>query len=104
MKSESEIQQRARRVGVPDHLIDGLTNYILHGLPPGHFLSAVLANDLIQAMNRADDRSAAGLMALCRFVYYSMPAPSWGSPERVESWIRQGGIGGRDESTRAAAV
>jgi hypothetical protein len=35
----------------------------------GGFLDAVLRNDLMDAMNRADRGSAANLSIICRFLY-----------------------------------
>lgn len=102
MNSEADISDRARRAGVPDHLIDGLTNYLLYGLRPGHFLEAVLSNDLIEALKRGDEQSIAGLPALGRFLYHDMPANAWGSPDAVIAWMIHRGAA--HESSRTAAV
>lgn len=76
-----------RESAVPEHLHDGLVLYLTHGLPPGHFLTAVLSNDLKEAFARADEQSRAGLFALVSFLYNDAPASAWGNPERVSAWM-----------------
>lgn len=72
---------------VPEHLRDGLSNYLEHRLPPGGFLMAVLSNDLREAMGRADETSRAGLFDLVCYLYNCAPANAWGSPDRVKAWL-----------------
>jgi len=83
-----------RMVGVPEHLRDGLALYIMHGYQPGGFLTAVLENDLFQAVNRGDDDSQAGLVGLVGYLYNEAPARCHGSPDRVTAWMQQGGLDG----------
>jgi hypothetical protein len=81
------IEARARACGVPEHLVEGLALYVAHGFRPGSFLQAVLANDLMDAVNRGDEDSRAGLVALCVFISHALPAQCHGSRERVAAWI-----------------
>lgn len=87
-----DLTANARRNGVPEHLIDGLVLYVTQGIPPGHFLTAVLENNLMDTMRRADERSLAGLFAVCTFVYNWIPGASHGNPILVAAWIAHGGI------------
>lgn len=73
---------------IPEHLADGLRLYLEQGIPPGHFLEAVLSNDLKEACSRGDVDSLAGLVDLVCWLYNHAPSGAWGSRERVESWIR----------------
>lgn len=82
------LQGHALVCGVPDHLIDGLLNYIIHGVPTGGFLTAVLENNLMEAFGRADIESALGLRHVCAFLYNHAPAGCYGNPMRVEAWIQ----------------
>lgn len=82
-------ETRARGAGVPGHLIDGLVLYLVEGISPGHFLTAVLENNLMAAMSRADEVSRAGLFELCIFLYNDVPERAWGSPARVRAWMEQ---------------
>lgn len=81
--------------GVPAHLQDGLRRYLIRGIPPGHFLEAVLANDLFAAMARADDESRAGLFELVKYLYNHAPSGCLGNREAVHQWIVAGGLEGR---------
>lgn len=74
--------------GVPEHLHGGLVRYLVQHIQPGHFLTAVLENDLREAMGRADDVSRAGLYSIVLFLYNDAPAPCWGSPEAVAAWLK----------------
>lgn len=81
-------------LGVPEHLRDGLRSYILQGLPPGGFLSAVLEHDLFQSFARADDESRAGLFGLVSWIYNHAPGGCHGNREKVTEWITEGGLRG----------
>jgi hypothetical protein len=78
--------------GVPEHLRGGLLLYVENGIPPGHFLTAVLENNLMEAIGRADEESARGLVGLCGYIYNEVPSTCHGSPQKVEAWIKRGGL------------
>lgn len=77
---------------LPRRYHDGLKRYIHRGIPPGGFLSAVLRNDLFAAVGAADDPSV--IPAICRFLYNSVAAGSFGSEERFRAWMKMGGFEG----------
>lgn len=79
----------AERFRLPEHLHQPIVRYILHRLRPGHFLSAVLANDLMGAVGRAGDGEADQLGRLVQFFYNceAVPGNCWGSPEAVRQWL-----------------
>lgn len=87
MKDEQMYRELLKSSDVPDGLHDGLALYLARGIPPGSFLMAVLSNQLIQAVNRADDKCSAGLVALVQWLYHAAPAVSWGSESNVNEWI-----------------
>lgn len=72
---------------VPVHMWDAVEGYFIHKYPPGHFMTALLSNDLMEAMGRADDTNAANMHRWCQFLYCYAPAGSYGSPERVHAWL-----------------
>lgn len=80
---------------IPEHCRDGLDAYLGEGRPVGHFLTAVLSNDLAAAAGRADDENRPRLADYVRFLYSYAPAGSWGSPKAVKDWIARGGLAGR---------
>lgn len=79
------------RYAVPSHLWGGLLRYLILGIRPGGFLSACLTNDLLQAIQRADETVGAdGIRAVMWFLQRYAPATSYGSPAKVETWIGSG--------------
>jgi hypothetical protein len=78
---------------IPDYMIGGLCRYIENGIEPGSFLSAVLCNDLRAACECADDTNRHRLFEYVQFLYSYAPASCWGSQERFEKWLDEGGLG-----------
>lgn len=77
---------------LPDHMLDAVENYVLHGLMPGHFLQAVLTNDLKTAVCHADSMN---LKRICEWVYFVInyvPADCQGSEGRFKEWLQAGGL------------
>lgn len=75
---------------LPEHCRQGLLDYLRFGVPPGHFLLAVLANDLAEACARADDVNQRALYDYVYVLYNDAPGTSWGSPAKVQEWIERG--------------
>lgn len=69
----------------PRHLVGGLYDYAIYG-SCGGFLSAVLANDLKDALGRADKVSAHFLQEVVMVVINRLPAESQGSQGEVRGW------------------
>lgn len=87
--TRAEISDKLWLRDVPEHLHEGLIEYIVDGRPVGGFLQAVLENDLLEAFGRADHESAAGLQNLCAFLYNDAPSACFGSPEFVRAWYEK---------------
>lgn len=73
--------------GIPKHLVHSLRGYAAHHYSVGGFLRAVLANDLMQVVGRADNDSLAAIARICAFVHNAMPARCHGSYEIVDRWL-----------------
>lgn len=86
--TEEELTKSAIERGVPEGLIGGLVRYIIHGIQPGQFLTAVLSNDLMEAFGRADLESREAMFQIVLFLYNDAPGASFGSPERMAAWIK----------------
>ena len=69
-------------------MIDALDRYAQHRQPVGDFLRAVLENNLQSAVGHADDDNLRNLPAFVGYLYNEMPAPCWGSPEKVKAWLK----------------
>lgn len=68
---------------------ESLDLYVSDRYETGGFLRAVLENNLMQAMGRADAENRRDLFEICGYVYNDMPARSHGSPEKVRAWLTQ---------------
>jgi len=77
---------RFRQFYIPGRMMEGFRRYFEHGIMPGHFLTAVLKNDLRAACERADDENLVNLPAYIAYLYNVAPHQAWGSPEKVEKW------------------
>jgi len=73
---------------IPDRMMEGIERYIKHGISPGHFLTAIITNDLREAVSRADDENIENIPAYVNYFYNVAPAACWGSPEIMDSWIK----------------
>lgn len=91
MRIESDFAAK----GLPDRMWDGVSRYLEHGLPPGHFLTAVLSNDLRGCIERADDENMWLLPNYVKFLYNGVPGGAWGSSHRFDVWIESGGFLGQ---------
>jgi hypothetical protein len=54
----------------------------------GSFVQAVLENNFVDAMGRADDESRAALHAIAKYLWNDMPSNCWGSPAKVAAWAQ----------------
>jgi len=63
--------------------------YVEEGVPTGDFLRAILTNNLAYAVFRADSKNYARLKEIVQFVYWELPAPCWGSRDKVDTWIKE---------------
>jgi hypothetical protein len=75
---------------IPAHCREGLIDYLRYGQPPGHFLLAVLSNDLAEACKRADEENRYALFDYVYLLTNWAPSGAWGSPQHVKDWIAKG--------------
>ena len=69
-----------------NYLDEALENYLVHGLSPGSFLTAVLANDLERAALRADHWNKQHLADIVIAVAQNCPYNAFGSFDIVKDW------------------
>ena len=67
----------------------GMKRYIKYGVRPGHFLAAILCNDLMEAMRTADDVNQRCLFEWASWLESHAPPACYGSEERFTAWIAQ---------------
>lgn len=73
---------------LPESLRGGMERWVNHGIQPGQFLSAVIANDLAETFRRADDTNLLRLQSIVSWFYNYMPELAWGSPSRAKIWAQ----------------
>lgn len=79
---------------LPNHMQDGFRLYIEKGVPMGSFGQAFLSNDLMGAFSRADIINRNQMFELCVWLRNQAPIGCHGSPERVDEWVKIGGLNG----------
>lgn len=82
---------------IPERMMTSMTEYIEKGRPMGHFLSAIFANNLSDAVKRADNENAFLIPIYTTWVHNFAPIGSMGSYEKVDEWVQKGG---RDEAKK----
>lgn len=75
---------------IPEHMRESISWWIEKGEPRvelmGHFLRAMLSNDLMEAFARADMDNAAAMRDWIAFLYNYAPYACYGSPEKLARW------------------
>lgn len=82
---------------------DDLRSYVDDGRPMNHFMMALVRNDLLECVGRADQRNLAALEDYCMWLGSYAPPGCFGDPEKVAAWIRNRGLrgaGGQDGAVR----
>jgi len=82
-----------RNFYIPERMMGVILRYVEHGIEPGDFLTAIITNNLSEAVMRADDENINNLPAYVAWFYNEAPAGCWGSCERMKTWMamREGG-------------
>ena len=81
--------EAARYWEVPKEYFDPLFNYLVHGLHPGGFWRAALANDFLRAMLHSHPaNSIPQLKNTAGWIQDQFPELAHGSYERVDYWCQ----------------
>lgn len=86
---------------LPEQLRGQIAGWVHEGRQTGRFMEAVIANDLLSAVTRADDECLSLLLDIVRFMHNEVPSECWGSPALADRWRLLGGL---DGCTRRAAA
>lgn len=68
-----------------------IIDYVLDGIHPGHFLTAVIENNLAEACGYADHINVKILDVYVKMFWNETPSPCHGTPEKLKAWVAQGG-------------
>jgi len=72
---------------IPEYMRDGIAMYIKYGVDPGSFLTAVICNDLKNAVGQADEINLKNIPAYVNYFYNHAPIDCWGSKAAMNGWI-----------------
>ena len=72
---------------ISDIVQQSLENYFCYGLPPGSFLTGVLTNNLVQAVNSADHWNKTRIVQISKWIQHNAPELAWGSPVKMAAWM-----------------
>lgn len=77
-----------RKENVPELVKHSLDLYVNNRIPAGHFLTAVLENDLAGAFAYADRVNKYFMGDIVAYIYNELPIACWGSREKVANWLK----------------
>jgi hypothetical protein len=95
MKKEQPMRQPNYEM-LPEHMREGMQLWVERGIDPGDFLMAVLQNDLMGALGKADSTNIDRLKDYGMFLYNEVPSDCFGSLENVSAWMERGGLLGHE--------
>ena len=79
---------------LPEHMQNAMRLYIEHGVFVGDFLRLIICNDFVHAAGYGDWENQRSLFNYCSFLVNDMPMQAWGSVEKYNAWVAQGGKNG----------
>lgn len=87
MMTFEKAQHHAEYKRIPEQILRSLYGYVEYRQATGHFLNAVLSNNLFEAIGRADKESLAALREIVTFVHMEVPSHCYGTVEKVQEWL-----------------
>ena len=81
-----------RSADLPEPTRTGLADYIVYGIEPGSFLSALLKNDLRGTVTLADKDNMSLIWRYVTLLYHEAPSLSYGSEKNFHDWIANKGM------------
>lgn len=74
---------------VGNEFMQEMYNYVIKGLPPGSFFTALFANDFVSACKLSHPGNSWDYVQNTgKWLYFEAPAQCWGSYEKVEAWLK----------------
>ena len=73
---------------VPLEITQSLYRYAEHHIPTGSFLRAVLENDLVETVARADSTNIHILPEIVQYCYENLSHNCWGSRKIVKEFLK----------------
>lgn len=83
---------------LPAHMQEAMKLWVERGIDAGSFMMAVLCNDLMGALGKADSTNINRLKDYGMFLYNEVPSDCFGSREKVKKWAERGGMLGHEDA------
>jgi hypothetical protein len=78
---------------IPQRMRGAALRYVMDGIQPGSFMTAVFENNLYEAVCCADDENRHRLYEYAMMLN-AVPSGCWGSRDKVSAWMKAGGLNG----------
>lgn len=72
-------------------VMSSLRRYVLKGRRGGDFMWALMSNNFVAVVGRADDDVRKVLPDLANYLWNRCPSTCWGSQEEANAWVKKGG-------------
>jgi len=72
-----------------EYMREGMERYIEHGILPGSFLKALLSNDLMTCISRADEVNSKYINHWVKWLYNYAPFDCYGSHDVMMKWSKK---------------
>ena len=95
---ESQLEDMRRHfleLQLPLYMWEGVRLYLARGVKPGHFLTALFDNDLLQAFAHIDPDNSDHIRSWAIFLSNWIPVGAIGSETKLREWCKGGGMYGR---------
>lgn len=99
-----QLVQQLQSCGIPRTMWESIVEYIVVGRITGAFLAALLSNDLLLAVKKADEVNIQRLRDYVSFLEGCAPVGCYGTSAAYQSWIRTGGVIGRQRQIDAGTI
>ena len=73
---------------IPEYTKESLDRYILSNIRPGDFVCSYLANELFEALKRADTHNIAHFVQIGAYISNYLPLGAYGSYEKIDNWLQ----------------
>lgn len=84
---DAEFDPHGYYAEIPAHMRAAIKRYIVNRIQPGDFLTAVITNNLRDAVNRADAENLPLLQLYVQWFYNIAPGSCHGSREHMQKWL-----------------
>lgn len=74
---------------IPHHMMEALYFYVWYYAPIGDFMTALMSNNFIELVGRADEENIRYLTTWAEVIYNLLPSACHGSSEKVQAWLVQ---------------